>query len=137
MEEEVDDIVGPRGKHNPERVAVRHGHDYGEVTLGGRRVEVRRPRARTADGESEVPLTDGTEDFGWFVTDGRGSCWEADARWLSTRRYRRTQEPVGEEVEVRARSTSKSAVSQNVVERTRDRALRVDLHASSRISAWR
>ena len=43
MEEEVDDIVGPKGKHNPDRVAVRHGHDDGEVTLGGRRVEVRRP----------------------------------------------------------------------------------------------
>ena len=56
MEEEVDDVVGPKGKHNPERTAVRHGHEDGEVTLGGRRVEVRRPRVRTADGEAEVPL---------------------------------------------------------------------------------
>ena len=38
---------------------------------------------------------------------------------VSTRRYRRTQEPVGEDVEVRARSTSKSAVSRTFVERTR------------------
>ena len=38
---------------------------------------------------------------------------------VSTRRYRRTQEPVGEEVETRARSTSKSAVSRTFVERTR------------------
>ena len=30
--------------------------EVGELTLGGRRVQVRRPRARTADGESEVPL---------------------------------------------------------------------------------
>jgi hypothetical protein len=56
MEEEVDEVVGPKGKHNPERTAVRHGHEDGEVTLGGRRVEVERPRARTADGESEVRL---------------------------------------------------------------------------------
>ena len=56
MEEEVDEVVGPKGKHNADRVAVRHGHEDGEVTLGGRRVEVRRPRVRTADGESEVPL---------------------------------------------------------------------------------
>jgi transposase-like protein len=38
---------------------------------------------------------------------------------VSTRRYRRTQEPVGEEVETQARSTSKSAVSRTFVERTR------------------
>src|SRR5947209_19438490 len=56
MEEEVDEVVGPRGKHNLDRTAVRHGHDDGEVTLGGRRVEVRRPRVRTADGTAEVPL---------------------------------------------------------------------------------
>jgi putative transposase len=38
---------------------------------------------------------------------------------VSTRRYRRTQEPVGEQVETSARSTSKSAVSRTFVERTR------------------
>ena len=40
MEEEVDDVVGPKGKWNAERTGVRHGHEDGEVTLGGRRVEV-------------------------------------------------------------------------------------------------
>ena len=38
---------------------------------------------------------------------------------VSTRRYRRTQEPVGEEVETRERSRSKSSVSRTFVERTR------------------
>jgi putative transposase len=38
---------------------------------------------------------------------------------VSTRRSRRTQEPVGEEVEVRARSTSKSSVSRTFIQRTR------------------
>ena len=56
LEEEVDDVVGPKGRRNAERIAVRHGHEAGEVTLGGRRVAVERPRARTVDGESEVPL---------------------------------------------------------------------------------
>jgi putative transposase len=56
MEEEVDDVVGPKGKWNSERTAVRHGHEDGEVTLGGRRVEVQRPRVRSADGEVEVQL---------------------------------------------------------------------------------
>ena len=56
LEAEVEELVGPKGKWNRDRTAVRHGHEDGEVTLGGRRVQVRRPRARTADGESEVPL---------------------------------------------------------------------------------
>src|SRR3954471_9597128 len=56
MEEEGTDVVAPKGRHDPERTAVRHRHEAGEVTLGGRRVAVDRPRARTADGESEVAL---------------------------------------------------------------------------------
>jgi hypothetical protein len=50
MEEDVARLVGPRGRHHPDRVAVRHGADQAKVTLGGRRGPVRRPRVRGADG---------------------------------------------------------------------------------------
>ena len=50
MEADVTAVCGPRGKHNPQRSGVRHGTERGSVTLGGRRVPVRRPRVRTADG---------------------------------------------------------------------------------------
>src|SRR3954466_658924 len=53
MELEIDEVVGPKGKHDPDRVAVRHGHEDGSMTLGGRRVAVRRPRMRTANDERE------------------------------------------------------------------------------------
>src|SRR6187200_3124034 len=56
MEAEVDEVVGPKGRHIVDRTAVRHGHEGGEVTLGGRRVPVKRPRARGADGVQEVEL---------------------------------------------------------------------------------
>jgi len=56
MESEVCEVVGPKSRHDSERSAVRHGHEAGEVTLGGRRVGVSRPRVGSADGESEVPL---------------------------------------------------------------------------------
>jgi hypothetical protein len=46
MEAEVDEVVGPKGKHTRRRAAVRHGHEAGEVTLGGRRVPVSGPRAQ-------------------------------------------------------------------------------------------
>src|SRR5207248_10131466 len=51
MATEVDEVVGPKGKHNPDRTAKRHGHERGSMTLGGRRVGVRRPRVRTVDDE--------------------------------------------------------------------------------------
>src|SRR3954465_4740380 len=56
MELEIDEVVGPKGKHDPDRAAVRHGHENGSMTLGGRRVGVRRPRVRTTDDERELPV---------------------------------------------------------------------------------
>ena len=51
MEAELDEVVGAKHATIAGRTAVRHGHEDGEVTLGGRRVPVKRPRARTPDGE--------------------------------------------------------------------------------------
>jgi putative transposase len=117
LEAEVDEVVGSKGKWNRDRTAVRHGHEDGEVTLGGRRVQVRRPRVRTADGASEVPLA----SYEYFADRDplQRVVLERMLAGVSTRRYRRTQEPVGEEVESAARSTSKSSVSRTFVERTR------------------
>jgi hypothetical protein len=110
LEEEVVEVVGPKGKkHIPERTAVRHGHEAGEVTLGGRRVAVERPRVRTADGRAEVRLRTCE-----YFTDRDPLSRAVPERMLagvSTRRYRRTPAPVGQDVEQRARSTSESSVS--------------------------
>ena len=56
LEAEIAAACGPKGKHDPGRTAVRHGSGKGSVTLGGRRVPVARPRARTLDGR-EVALS--------------------------------------------------------------------------------
>jgi transposase-like protein len=117
MEEEVDEVVGPKGRHDRDRVAVRHGHEAGQVTLGGRRVAVERPRVRSADGSRELPL----QTYQHFADRDplTATVMERMLANVSTRRYRRTQEPVGEQVEQGARSTSKSSVSRAFVERTR------------------
>jgi putative transposase len=117
MEAEVDEVVGWKGKHNPDRTAVRHGHEDGEVTLGGRRVPIERPRARTADGSGEVEL--GT--YRHFAERDALSdvVLERMLVGVSTRRYARTGEPVGADIEDVERSTSKSAVSREFVARTR------------------
>lgn len=116
MAEEVQDVCGPKGKHDPERVAYRHGGDEGEVTLGSRRVGVRRPRMRAKDDSGEVPV----ETYEHFASRDVLSAvvLERMLAGVSTRRFVRTQEPVGEQVEAAARSTSKSSVSRTFVART-------------------
>ena len=118
LEEEVDEVVGPKGKHNPERSALRHGHESGEVTLGGRRVQAARPRVRSADGEKELPLA----TYQHFADRDPLSrvVLEQMLAGVSTRRFERTREPVGSELEAAARSTSHSAVSREFVARTRE-----------------
>jgi transposase-like protein len=117
MEDEVDEVVGTKGRHNANRVAVRHGHESGEVTLGGRRVAVERPRVRSADGSEEVRL----QTYEHFASRDALArvVMERMLASVSTRRYARTAEPVGSEVEAKQRSTSKSAVSRTFIERTR------------------
>jgi hypothetical protein len=91
MEEEVDDVVGAKGKWNPERTAVRHGHEAGAVTLGGRRVAVERPRVRAADGSSEIELA----TYQHFADRDPLArvVLERMLAGVSTRRYPRTQDP--------------------------------------------
>jgi putative transposase len=116
MEESVVALAGPKGKHNPDRVAVRHGHEQGSVTLGGRRVAVQRPRVRAADGSGELPvaayqLFSGTEVLGRLAL-------ERMLGGLSTRRYPLGLEPVGTQAEQAASGTSKSAISRRFVAMT-------------------
>ena len=117
FEESVSAIAGPKGTHNPERTAVRHGSEAGSVTLGGRRVGVQRPRVRSADGTQELAVP------AYDVFAGReqlnGMALERMLAGLSTRRYASGLEPVGSEVEQRASGTSKSAVSRRFVQLTR------------------
>jgi Mg2+ and Co2+ transporter CorA len=98
LEEEVADVVGSKGKHDADRVAVRHGHEAGEVTLGGRRMPVDRPRARSADGAHEVELL----TYQHFPDRDPLTMvvMERMLAGVSVRRYRRAQEPVGAEVEL-------------------------------------
>ena len=113
MEESVTALCGPKGKHDAGRSAVRHGAEDGSVTLGGRRVGVRRPRVRASDGSGEVPVP-AYDLFSSTELLGEMALAKMMAK-LSTRRYRAGLEPVGTNVEATARSTSKSAVSRRFV----------------------
>jgi putative transposase len=116
MEEDVATVCGPRGRHDVDRVAVRHGHGAGSVSLGGRRVPVARPRMRAADGSGELAVPS-YELFSDTEVLGRMAL-ERMLAGLSTRRYDVGLEPVGTRTEKAATATSRSAVSRRFVAQT-------------------
>jgi putative transposase len=116
MEADVTAQAGPKGRHNPGRTAVRHGHENGSVTLGGRRVPVTRPRVRAADGSGELPVAS-YELFSSTEILGR-MAMEKMLAGLSTRRYPVGLEPIGQQIAQTASATSKSAVSRRFVAMT-------------------
>jgi putative transposase len=109
LAEDVARLVGAKGRHLPERTAVRHGGEPGQVTLGGRRVRVRRPRVRTADGTGEVAVPTYQAFAATELLDQLAV--ERMLAKLSTRRYPAGLEPVGTQV---VQGTSKSAVSRRL-----------------------
>ncbi len=116
MEADVTELAGPKGRHDEARRAVRHGHERGSVTLGGRRVPVTRPRVRAADGSGELPVAS-YELFSSTEILGR-MAMEKMLAGLSTRRYPLGLEPVGEKVAQTCSATSESAVSRRFVAMT-------------------
>jgi putative transposase len=117
MELEVDEVVGPKGKWDPDRVAKRHGHEDGSMTLGGRRVKVNRPRVRTVNDEYELPV----QTYEYFADRDplTRAVMDRMLAGVSTRRFEQVGEPVGAEVEQSSSSTSKTSVSEMFIERTR------------------
>ena len=113
---EVTGLAGPKGRHDRDRTHVRHGTGAGSVTLGGRKVPIRRPRVRTAGDESEATLET------YEVAHAEDLLAEhmvgAMLAGLSTRRYPAALEAVGTQIEGHALGTSKSSVSRRFVTAT-------------------
>jgi putative transposase len=116
LDADVERLAGPKGRHNPDRAAVRHGSQTGKVTLGGRRVRVDRPRVRSADGAAELPLPTWQAFAATELLEELAL--ERMLAKLSTRRYQAGLEPVGSRVEQAATGTSKSAISRRFVAAT-------------------
>ncbi|MFN0090911.1 MAG: transposase [Acidimicrobiales bacterium] len=114
---EVTEKAGPKGRHNPQRSAVRHGTERATVPMGGRRAPIDKPRLRAADGGGELRLDT------WGAVQAVDLLSEhmvaAALAGVSTRNYQRAAlEQVGE---IAARSTAKSTVSARFVAATRAR----------------
>ncbi len=110
MEQDRKDLCGPRWKRDPDRRAGRAGMTKSEVTLGGRRLAIPRPRVRSQAGhEIELPS---------FVFAANRDpldhhTLESVACGVSTRKYARSLDSLPEETD--ERSVSKSSVSRRYV----------------------
>jgi putative transposase len=120
LEAERTEICGPRYEHQGGRKVYRSGHAPGELVLGGRRVQVSRPRVRGLDGQ-EVHLPS------WARFAGEDPLGERAMQQMllgvSTRRFEASLEPLAPGV--KSRGTSKSAVSRRFIAMT-----------SAQMNAW-
>ena len=120
LEEDRTALCGRRYQHEAERAASRAGTVPSAVVLGGRKVQIRRPRVRAAGEEVALPTFHAFAD-----TDPLNRrIVEQMLIGVATRQYGRSLEPIG--TEIRTRGTSKSAVSRRFVAKT-----------AAQLTAWR
>ena len=108
LEEDRGAVCGPRYAHQPERQAYRAGHTPSQVVLGGRKVAMRRPRARRDGAEVPLPTVRAFTD-----TDPLNRRVVAQMLiGVATRQYARSLEPLGATLTrgVRARVRSVDAL---------------------------
>jgi len=104
MEHERTALCGPKWIPNPTREAVRAGSTRSLIVLGGRQIEIKRPRARSANaGERELP------SYRWAADRD-----PMDQRTMvSTRKYLRVLDPLAPDE--RGVAVSRRAVSRRFV----------------------
>lgn len=107
------EVAGPKGKHNAHRTSHHWGTTRTPLPFGGRNVVVQRPRVRGTDG-SEIILQ-AIEEFRRADPLPQRVA-EQIAAGVSTRGYRRSLEPVPEQMG--ERGTSKSAASRSLIDST-------------------
>ena len=110
MEHDRTALCGPKWKPSSEREAARGGSTRSLIVLGGRKIEMKRPRLRSLEGEErELP------SYRWAADEDPldRRTMEAIASGVATRKYRRVLDPMG--VDEREVSVSRSAVSRRFV----------------------
>lgn len=116
MEAERTVLCGPKDAKDPGREFVRNGTTPTSVVLGGRKAPIRRPRVHATDGSPEPQL----ESFEAASSMDLLTQVAMDRMLagVSTRKYRRANEPMGSAVAQTASGESKSSVSRRFVQGT-------------------
>ena len=108
LDAEMTARVGPKHAKIHSRQANWHGTTRGPVVLGGREVTVTRPRGRTVD-EKEVELDTWAAFSSKDLLDRLTV--ERMLAGVATRRHVDVAEPLGAEIEAKAKATGRSSVS--------------------------
>ena len=109
LETDVEELAGPKGKHNPNRQAYRHGSETTKVVLGGEKRTIQKPRVRSLEG-LELPLP----SLAIFQDEGPldQAVLSKLLNGVSTRKYQRTIEHQTKE---ETSCTSKSETSRRFI----------------------
>ena len=117
---EMTELIGPKHAKNPDRVGNWHASTKGSVVLGGRTVQVARPRGRLTDSGGEIGLES------WALFSARdvlaATVMERMLAGVATRRHGDVSDPLGADIDGRARSVGRSSVSARFKDATEAKA---------------
>jgi putative transposase len=121
MDQDVEAMAGPKGKHDPNRTAYRHGFQNTTVPMGNQRLAIKRPRVRSIETEGELPIP----SYEVFASDDEllDAALNRMLHGLSTRDYRNGIEDYSDIAETSG--TSKSAISQRFIKASAKEAQKV------------
>lgn len=113
---DAERIAGPKGRHQPSRAHHHWGNAETELSFGGRRIRLERPRVRGNTGEMKLPSLEHFRQ----VDPLPERVVNQILLGVSTRGYESSLEP--KPLHVRSRGISKSAASRHLVEHTAKKA---------------
>jgi putative transposase len=121
MDQDVEAMAGPKGKHDPNRTAYRHGFQNTTVPMGNQRLAIKRPRVRSIETEGELPIP----SYEVFASNDEllEAALNRMLHGLSTRDYRNGIEGYSDIAETSG--TSKSAISQRFIKASAKEAQKV------------
>lgn len=113
LEAEVEQLAGPKGKHNKQRLVSRHSSQGGYIIVAGQKVKIQRPRVRGKDGH-DVRLQNYKKFHDETVLDELA--FERMLHGVATRHYGEVGEALPSDME--GYGSSKSSVSERFARAT-------------------
>ena len=113
----LEEIAGLKGKHEKERTHNHWGSTNGELSFGGRRIQVSRPRVRSKSGEeASLPHFEAFREEDPLPERVLNQTPPLGGEQLSTRNYESSLDKPA--AKLKSRGTSKSAASRHLVSQT-------------------
>ncbi|MGI6128879.1 MAG: IS256 family transposase [bacterium] len=111
MDQDIEAVAGPKGKHDTARTAYRHGFQDTTIPMGNQRLAIKRPRARSIETNAEIPIP----SYEAFANDNEllEAALNRMLYGMSSRDYRHGIENYNGVA--KTSGTSKSAISQRFI----------------------